>query len=349
MSTLKFDFRHYYHRGERREADKIAYQWDLGHLAEIYVPQNATYHISYAFNSFTKTDNYEIESITVADDGGYLLTAHIPNKYFEQSGELRVYMVGEVVDYIITTYEGYITIRNRLQPDGYVDPDPENGAHTDEGQAHVYAQLSEAWAVGTIDGAPVESTDPQYENYSKYHADQAADSATAASGSATDAHDDAVAAAGSAAAAASSALLAQTILGSFATYEEDTTASRAYKVGEYLVLEDVLYRVTVAIASGGTITVGTNVEATTVGDEIANRVLWLSSQAIASTSGSAGTLATITDARITADHVMVKFVPANSSYITSAVTCTTSAGQAVITGTSTAATTAEIVLEKKDN
>lgn len=139
------------------------------------------------------------------------------------------------------------------------------------------------------------------------------------------------------------------LLGDFATVESSTTASQAYAVGDFLVLNQKLYKVTTAISSGGTITVGTNVTQTTVGAEVKNRTLWWASQAISSTSGSSGTLATITDARITADHVITKFVAANASYITSAITCTTSAGQAVITGISTAATTAEIVLEKKHN
>ena len=36
-----------------------------------------------------------------------------------------------------------------------------------------YAKNSEAWAVGTIDGTVVPSTDPRYENNSKYYAEQA--------------------------------------------------------------------------------------------------------------------------------------------------------------------------------
>lgn len=39
---------------------------------------------------------------------------------------------------------------------------------------------AEAWAVGTKDGVPVEDTEPQYNNNSKYWADHSADSASAA-------------------------------------------------------------------------------------------------------------------------------------------------------------------------
>lgn len=55
-----------------------------------------------------------------------------------------------------------------------------------------------------------------------------------------------------------------------ATIEESTTASKAYAVGDYLILNDKVYKVTVAIASGGTITVGTNITETKVGAELTN-------------------------------------------------------------------------------
>ena len=302
--------------------------------------------ISALLSDYDKTDDYAIESITAADDGGYKLTAHVPNKFFERSGELRVYIIGEADDHIITTYEGFLTIRSRLEPDDYVDPDPENGAQSEEAQTHVYAQQSEAWAVGTIDGAPVESTDPQYENYSKYYAQQAAgsatdasDYATAAAGSASDAHDDAVAAA-----AVRDAV--ETMMGTYATVEETTTASRAYKVGEHLILNNNLYRVTTAIASGGTITPNTNCVQTTVGDEIANDTLFFKDRSV---SAMTGNILVINDDRITADHVLTECVWGNSSYITTDVTWTTAAGSLTLNGTATAATTATVTLVKKDN
>ena len=346
MSTITMDFRHHYQRGERREAEQVAYQWDLGHVAEIFVPLDATYNISYCFSDYDKTDDYAIESITAADDGGYKLTAHVPNKYFERSGELRVYIIGEADDHIITTYEGFITIRSRLEPDDYVDPDPENGAQSEEAQTHVYAQQSEAWAVGTIDGAPVESTDIQYNNYSKYYAEQASDSATAAAGSASDAHDDAVAAAGSATAAAAVQDAVESMMGNYATVEASSTASKAYKVGEHLILNNILYRVTVAIASGGTITPNTNCVQTTVGDEIANDTLFFKDRSV---SAMTGNILVINDDRITADHVLTECVWGNSSYITTDVTWTTTAGSLTLNGTATAATTATVTLVKKDN
>lgn len=50
--------------------------------------------------------------------------------------------------------------------------------------------------------------------------------------------------------------------------ETGTTASRAYTVGQYVIVSDVLYRVASSIASGAAFTPGTNIIATTVGTEL---------------------------------------------------------------------------------
>lgn len=50
--------------------------------------------------------------------------------------------------------------------------------------------------------------------------------------------------------------------------EDGTTASRAYSVGQYVLIGGQLYKVTSSIASGATFTIGTNVVATTVGNEL---------------------------------------------------------------------------------
>ena len=46
------------------------------------------------------------------------------------------------------------------------------------------------------------------------------------------------------------------------------TASKAYNVGDFLVKDGVLYKVTKAIAKGDALTVGTNIVMTTVGGEL---------------------------------------------------------------------------------
>ena len=58
------------------------------------------------------------------------------------------------------------------------------------------------------------------------------------------------------------------ILDDFATVESSTTASKEYVKGELLVLNNTLYKATDDISQGGTITVGTNVKATSIQDAI---------------------------------------------------------------------------------
>ena len=60
-------------------------------------------------------------------------------------------------------------------------------------------------------------------------------------------------------------------------------------------------------------------------------------------------IATVSNSEITADHVVAECVFASPSAITSDVTWTTSAGSLVLNGTCTAATTANVVLVKKNN
>lgn len=102
------------------------------------------------------------------------------------------------------------------------------------------ASDSEAYAAGTRNGVDVESTDPAYHNNAKYYKDQAA-------------------------AIVGGDYVTRSEL---ADKEETSTASKAYAVGEYLVYNSTFYRVTAAIAQGGTITPGTNVVSVKLGDEI---------------------------------------------------------------------------------
>ena len=48
------------------------------------------------------------------------------------------------------------------------------------------------------------------------------------------------------------------------------TAEKDYEVGEYLTIDGVLFRVVLPILAGSQITVGTNVEATTIETELTN-------------------------------------------------------------------------------
>ena len=64
--------------------------------------------------------------------------------------------------------------------------------------------------------------------------------------------------------------MGKTLAGNFATVQTSATASKAYAVGDYLVLNGLFYKVTAAIANGGTISVGTNVTLANVGRQLSN-------------------------------------------------------------------------------
>lgn len=57
-------------------------------------------------------------------------------------------------------------------------------------------------------------------------------------------------------------------LENLATVEEGSTASKTYTVGEHVIYNGLYYIVTAPISSGGTFTVGTNIEREAIGDEI---------------------------------------------------------------------------------
>lgn len=74
--------------------------------------------------------------------------------------------------------------------------------------------------------------------------------------------------------------------------------------------------------------------------------LYFTSVAVSATTGD---IATVTNASITADHVVAECVFANPSAITTDVTWTTASGSLTLNGTCASATTANIVLVKKNN
>lgn len=61
--------------------------------------------------------------------------------------------------------------------------------------------------------------------------------------------------------------------GATATVETGSTASQAYTVGSFLYFNNRLCRVTAAIASGATLTVGTNLSYTSIGQEISSHMV----------------------------------------------------------------------------
>lgn len=55
-----------------------------------------------------------------------------------------------------------------------------------------------------------------------------------------------------------------------ASIEIGVTASKAYNIGDFLVKDGILYKVTTAITKGDALTVGTNIVVTTVGSELSS-------------------------------------------------------------------------------
>ena len=89
-----------------------------------------------------------------------------------------------------------------------------------------------------------------------------------------------------------------------------------------------------------------NTEVTSLNEALSNKVLYLTSVACAATTGN---FASVSNAAITADHVLAECVFANPAVIISDVTWTSAAGSLTLNGTCASATTANIVLVKKDN
>lgn len=131
--------------------------------------------------------------------------------------------------------------------------------------------------------------------------------------------------------------------------------------------EQFYYEATAAITQGSSILEGTNCKKTTVtgreaelaseietlgetvdslNEALSNKVLYLTSVACAATTGN---FASVSNAAITADHVLAECVFANPAAITTDVTWTSAAGSLTLNGTCASATTSNIVLVKKDN
>jgi len=126
----------------------------------------------------------------------------------------------------------------------------------------------------------------------------------------------------------------------------DAYARGTYKVGELCIHDNTLYRCTTAITTAEDWTAA-HWTATTIAEEIENRVLWLPGVTVSATTGS---IVSVSDSRITTDHVLASCTWASDSSITALTSWSTeTAGQLTITGTCSAATTADILLVKKNN
>ena len=158
--------------------------------------------------------------------------------------------------------------------------------------------------------------------------DQAAASATTASQAASTATTKASAAAGSATTASNAASTATTKAGEAAA--SATTATNAASTATTKASE--------ASASAAS--------AASSAAQVSDLCLMFKDQAVTATTGD---IVTITDSRITENHVVAECVWGNASAITTDVTWTTSAGSLVLNGTCKAANTVTLTLVKKCN
>lgn len=137
--------------------------------------------------------------------------------------------------------------------------------------------------------------------------------------------------------------------------EMSTRCTSTHAAGSYVyvVSEDQLYHVgSTAIQAQETISTN-NASVVTIADELtalnqhlADQTLYFTSVACSATTGN---FASVSNASISADHVVVECVFANPSAITSDVTWTTASGSLVLNGTCASATTASITLSRKGN
>lgn len=131
-----------------------------------------------------------------------------------------------------------------------------------------------------------------------------------------------------------------------AAIADEYDASSAYNIGEYCIRSGLFYRCNTAIASGGEAWNVTHWDEVSVGEQLNNKVLYFTNVAVTATTGN---IVSLSDARITSNHVLSESVFTNPSYITTDISWTTSAGSLILNGTCSTATTTNIVLVKKDN
>ena len=196
--------------------------------------------------------------------------------------------------------------------------------------------FSTAPAVGTANIVAEYNVTNSTDN-AKYYKEQAASSASSASSSSSSASSSASSASSSASAASSSASAASSSA-SAASGSATTATTQATKAESY------------AVGGTGTRTGEDTDNAKYYKEQteaaLVNRNLFFKDQAV---SAMTGNILVISNAAITADHVLAECTWGNPSNITTDVTWTTAAGSLTLNGTCSSATTATITLIKKDN
>lgn len=140
------------------------------------------------------------------------------------------------------------------------------------GNIQAEAEDAEAWAVGQRDGVDVPSTDPTYHNNAKWYKDQAASvvdvepRVTALEGDVADIETELDTKASNADLAEKADISSLTATQELMTAVEGDYSAHAYAVGDLVIVADILYRVTDAIAVGDMFEPGANVTQTTLAE-----------------------------------------------------------------------------------
>ena len=115
MTNIVFDFRRSYKRGERLQASEPIYQWDTGRIIEVYVPEEEPEFVfCVGFDNDPALTNVTDVTVEAADDGGFVLTADMPD-ILEKYGTLLVYVVAEDDGMAVTLYEGAVKVIGRQE------------------------------------------------------------------------------------------------------------------------------------------------------------------------------------------------------------------------------------------
>ena len=138
----------------------------------------------------------------------------------------------------------------------------------------------------------------------------------------------------------------------FMAFAAEYSASATSEGGEYCRYDGDFWRCTTAITTAEAWN-SAHWQKTTIGEEIesikgdlSNKVLYFTGLTVSATTGD---ITSYSNSAITANHVLAECVFADPSAITTNVTWTTSAGSLLLNGTCTTATTANVVLVKRDN
>lgn len=106
--------------------------------------------------------------------------------------------------------------------------------------------------------------------------------------------------------------------------EASTTSANNYSIGDYFILNDVLYVVTASITAGDTLTVGTNCDTTTLTNEIkrgtTHTLLYSMPDSTASSANWSGDVITLSDAWDKFDAIAVFAKDASDKNVCHAVT-----------------------------